>query len=267
MTAAADDAATDSGEVMRALVRHQWVRVHGAPRISVLVGDVSRAAELWATWARLGGVAEVAALYPQPRRDPAAWIETTARAAARLVEDQPARPVGVAVSDDVLAAWRAGRDDRIAALIGEGVIAVAAAAARSSPPLSPAPTPRRAASAAVGLGLIDTPRSLAELTLFEALEATPATAGKFRLNQHIPVRFGGSDAEIDLLARDDAIAIEIDGVHHFADPDCYRRDRRKDALLQAHGLAVLRVLAEDVLADPRAAVRMVCELMAHRHNR
>jgi len=38
----------------------------------------------------------------------------------------------------------------------------------------------------------------------------------------------------------------LDGGQHLGDPDAYRRDRRKDALLQEHGYLVLRFLAEDV---------------------
>ena len=41
-------------------------------------------------------------------------------------------------------------------------------------------------------------------------------------------------------------AIELDGGQHLDDPDAYRRDRRKDALLQENGYLVLRFLAEDV---------------------
>jgi len=35
------------------------------------------------------------------------------------------------------------------------------------------------------------------------------------------------------------------GTQHLADADAYRRDRRKDALLQENGYFVLRFLAED----------------------
>ena len=36
------------------------------------------------------------------------------------------------------------------------------------------------------------------------------------------------------------------GAQHLADPEAYRRDRRKDALLQQNGYFVLRFLAEDL---------------------
>ena len=45
------------------------------------------------------------------------------------------------------------------------------------------------------------------------------------------------------------IAIELDGSQHLAAPDAYRRDRRKDQLLQENDYFVLRFLAEDVGKD------------------
>ncbi|MCL5670310.1 MAG: endonuclease domain-containing protein, partial [Acidobacteria bacterium] len=38
----------------------------------------------------------------------------------------------------------------------------------------------------------------------------------------------------------------MDGVERLGGPDAYRRDRRKDALLQENGYLVLRFLAEDL---------------------
>jgi len=52
--------------------------------------------------------------------------------------------------------------------------------------------------------------------------------------------------EIDLLCASSRIAVELDGGQHLGDADAYRRDRRKDALLQENGYLILRFLAEDV---------------------
>ena len=52
--------------------------------------------------------------------------------------------------------------------------------------------------------------------------------------------------EVDLLCVDARIAIEIDGKQHLTDTNAYRRDRRKDRLLQENGYLVLRFLAEDI---------------------
>lgn len=48
---------------------------------------------------------------------------------------------------------------------------------------------------------------------------------------------------IDLLAR---LAVELDGPQHLADPVAYRRNRRKDLLLQECGYLVVRFLTDDV---------------------
>jgi superfamily II DNA or RNA helicase/very-short-patch-repair endonuclease len=89
-------------------------------------------------------------------------------------------------------------------------------------------------------------RSATEAFLFRRLETLPATAGKFRLNAELPISFDGSgQMEVDLLCADAGIAIEIDGSQHLDDEEAYRRDRRKDLLLQEHGYFVLRFLAVD----------------------
>ena len=51
--------------------------------------------------------------------------------------------------------------------------------------------------------------------------------------------------EVDLLCAEAGVVIELDGAQHFAEADAYRRDRRKDALLQQNGFFVLRFLTED----------------------
>jgi very-short-patch-repair endonuclease len=55
--------------------------------------------------------------------------------------------------------------------------------------------------------------------------------------------------EVDLLCAESRLVVEIDGPQHLADPIAYRRDRRKDQLLQENGYLVLRVLAEDVARE------------------
>src|SRR5687768_12322404 len=52
--------------------------------------------------------------------------------------------------------------------------------------------------------------------------------------------------EVDFLCSDLRIALELDGAQHLASVDAYRRDRRKDLLLQQNGYLVLRFLAEDL---------------------
>ena len=92
----------------------------------------------------------------------------------------------------------------------------------------------------------DRARSASEAFLFRRLQTLPETAGRFSLNAELPIAFGGSGKmEVDFLCAEAGVVIELDGAQHFADVDAYRRDRRKDALLQQHGYFVLRFLAED----------------------
>jgi very-short-patch-repair endonuclease len=110
------------------------------------------------------------------------------------------------------------------------------------------------AEAAKQVGRQETPereeqaRSAAERFLHDRLESLPQTAGLFALNQRLEFRHGRSAAEVDLLAADLKLVIELDGAYyHLGDQDAYRRDRRKDWLLQRHGYVVLRFLSDDVV--------------------
>ena len=90
-------------------------------------------------------------------------------------------------------------------------------------------------------------RSATEAFLYRRLETLPDTAGRFRLNAELPIPFDGSGRmEVDLLCADARVAIELDGSQHLDGEEAYRRDRRKDLLLQEHGYFVLRFLAADV---------------------
>ena len=231
--------------VLRRLGRDHWVRLHGTPRVTVLVGG-ERGREVWAAWLALSSMDGTLL---------EGVFEDRIREAVDRAAREPAHPIAVLVDPDAAARWRAGRHDRLAAMVDEGWIAVTDEgwiAVAGEPATGRAPPANLDA------------RSAAEAALYEALEATRATAGRFQLNASLAVRFGPTAAEVDLLSRADRIAIEIDGVRHFADPDCYRRDRRKDLLLQTQGFVVVRLLAEDVMRDVRSAVNAVCQALAYR---
>jgi very-short-patch-repair endonuclease len=90
-------------------------------------------------------------------------------------------------------------------------------------------------------------RSATEAFLYHRLETMPAMAGRFKLNAELPIAFDGwGRMEVDLLYPTARLAIELDGPHHLGSVEAYRRDRRKDQLLQENGYLVLRFLAEDV---------------------
>jgi superfamily II DNA or RNA helicase/very-short-patch-repair endonuclease len=93
-------------------------------------------------------------------------------------------------------------------------------------------------------------RSATEAFLYRRLETLPKTKGRFQLNAPIGIPFDGAGRmEVDFLDAAARIAIELDGPQHLGGVEAYRRDRRKDRLLQQHGFFVLRFLAEDAAMD------------------
>ena len=92
----------------------------------------------------------------------------------------------------------------------------------------------------------DRARSASEAFLYRRLETLPETAGRFRLNVELPIPFDTwGKMEVDFFCADSRMVVELDGAQHLADAEAYRRDRRRDAMLQQNGYFVLRFLAED----------------------
>jgi superfamily II DNA or RNA helicase len=108
-------------------------------------------------------------------------------------------------------------------------------------------------------------RSATEAFLYRRLGTLTETSGRLRLNVALPIPFDGfGTLEVDLLCADARVVIELDGGQHLADPVAYRRDRRKDQLLQENGYFVLRFLAEDVGKDLDAVLDAILRVLARR---
>jgi len=108
-------------------------------------------------------------------------------------------------------------------------------------------------------------RSATEAFLYRRLETLPDTAGRFRLNVELPIAFDGwGRMEVDLLCADARVVVEVDGAQHLADTDAYRRDRRKNLLLQENGYFVLRFLAEDVSHHLDQVLEAILRTLSHR---
>ncbi len=111
-------------------------------------------------------------------------------------------------------------------------------------------------------------RSASEEFLYQRLETLAETAGRFRLNAELPIPFDGrGHMEVDFLCADARIAIELDGGQHLASPEAYRRDRRKDQLLQENGYFVLRFLAEDLGTCLDTVLDTIQRALVHRRAR
>lgn len=89
-------------------------------------------------------------------------------------------------------------------------------------------------------------RSASEAFLFRRLQTLATTTDRFQLNGGLPISFDGKGLmEVDFLYAKARLVIELDGAQHLSNSEAYRRDRRKDFLLQQNGYLVLRFLAED----------------------
>jgi very-short-patch-repair endonuclease len=113
----------------------------------------------------------------------------------------------------------------------------------------------------------DRARSASEAFLYKRLQTLPETSERFRLNASLPIAFDGTGAlEVDLLCDDARVAVELDGAQHLSDPAAYRRDRRKDQLLQENGYLVLRFLAEDVGKELDLVLDSIIRAVNHRNS-
>jgi very-short-patch-repair endonuclease len=109
-------------------------------------------------------------------------------------------------------------------------------------------------------------RSAAEAFLYAVLDARSFTKGRFQLNAALDFSFGTRAAEGDLTDAGSRLVIEIDGYHHFREPEAYRRDRRKDSLYQEHGWFVIRFLAEDVVREIEKVLLHIDYILARRES-
>ena len=111
-------------------------------------------------------------------------------------------------------------------------------------------------------------RSASEAFLFRRLQTLPETKDRFHLNVPLPIAFDAKgQMEVDFLAADTRVVIELDGAQHLSDADAYRRDRRKDLLLQQHGYLVLRFLTEDAGKHLDSVLDTILAALVHRGNR
>jgi very-short-patch-repair endonuclease len=70
--------------------------------------------------------------------------------------------------------------------------------------------------------------------------------------------------EVDFFFADARVVIEVDGLQHLENADAYRRDRRKDLLLQENGYLVLRFLADDLGKRLDAVLDTILRALSHR---
>lgn len=281
------DQPAERAAVFLALARQQRRREQGVPTLSVLVGEPEQAASAWREWAAsMGWKPMILEIGVETGAGPGEAVlrvcggvadgqrSTLARDVERVWRMLEARGPAQGGGADAFAVELADAEallreeplSRVRAFFTEGMVILPQDAILGSESGDASSTSQNwrpataasfdAARAAVRAARLptaepeaaDRARSAAERFLFDLLGDLPETAGLFELNVRLGFCFGPMPAEVDLLASRLHLAVEIDGFHHFRDPAGYRRDRRKDALLQRQGYLVLRFLAEDVVA-------------------
>ena len=73
--------------------------------------------------------------------------------------------------------------------------------------------------------------------------------------------------EVDFFCADSRVVVELDGAQHLADAEAYRRDRRRDAMLQQNGYFVLRFLAEDASKRLDHILDTILATLVHRREK
>jgi hypothetical protein len=199
------------------------------------------------------------------------WLAQAAATALHLGDAVPGLLVGLAAEQPSVDAYLAGPASHVSARARAGLVALPETAPAPAAPAAHERTQwvrRGLEQEPVAPGVLavfdeavrslehadedpaarERARSKAESLLHAYLAGHAETAGLFELNGRMSFDFGNRPAEIDLVSRQLDVAIEVDGYFHFRDPDGFRRDRRKDVLLQGHGFLVMRFLAADIPA-------------------
>ena len=70
--------------------------------------------------------------------------------------------------------------------------------------------------------------------------------------------------ELDLLWREQALVVEIDGFAVRGDRAAFEADRRRDAELAARGIQVIRVTWRQIAAEPEATLVRLVQALAGR---
>lgn len=67
--------------------------------------------------------------------------------------------------------------------------------------------------------------------------------------------------EVDFLWRTERLVVEIDGFAFHSSPGAFERDRRRDAMLAAAGLRVVRVTWRQLLEEPEAVLARLAQAL------
>jgi very-short-patch-repair endonuclease len=170
------------------------------------------------------------------------------RAAAALTAEYPTLPVGIATSAEGLIETLLNEETppELASAALQGLVSVEPIEDRI---LSTIITARQ---------LSPLLRSPYEGLIYYMLETREATRGRFQTNKRLSKPNSNGSYELDLVADDFKLVIEIDGAQHDA-PLQVKRDEAKQRDLEALGYRVRRFSTHQVSTDPVGVWNLIAE--------
>jgi very-short-patch-repair endonuclease len=150
------------------------------------------------------------------------WLDRAVHTAAELVDFLPHCAVAVSATHELAAAvLRRHSESAALELARKGEVPLAGRIAR-----------------------VDSDLDHAVQRLHAALARDPRTRGLFETGVHVPTY--DRPVQVDLIARDALLAIEIDDWYRCNDPNARTRDRNKDLCLSRAQFFVMRFLVDDI---------------------
>ena len=165
----------DAPAVLRRLARDQWVRLHGTPRVTVLAG-AAIARELWQAWMGVTG-GDGSVLHGEA-------VEVLIKRAVERAVAAPGAPIAIVAPLEDITGWRQGRNDRLAAMVDEGLVIVTEAdlaATAPGPAASQSDTPLTQPSPAAADGATPAaprPSERAELSTQDSTSPSTTSRGE-----------------------------------------------------------------------------------------
>jgi hypothetical protein len=222
------------GGWLLSMIREPWGSVPDLTTAPVQGGD------LLAALCELAAPIAVVLEHPEPNT---AWLRGAIQTAADLIDFLPRRAIAVTAPNELAVSVLSGRSESAAlALAQRGMV----------------PLPARAPRA------MESGCRRAVNMLHAALAGDPRTAGLFEPNVPVPTHDRDRPVEVDLIARDALLAVEIDDWYQLRDPKSYARDRSKDKWLSRAQFFVMRFLVEDIEQRTEQTINEIAIALAGR---
>lgn len=219
-------------------VFHEWLgKTEAAPDVVTLAGPDSETARRALDYASAGSAFEIVPSQAQ--------FKDAMETALSLVKEQAKRPIAVisAVTPIELTVTAQSVDIALQLAVFGGLVPLEAGVTEQVERFTPKPK------------IPEGYRSIHEYILHTLIQHDRSINACFLANHRIAGR-SRKHYEIDLWCETLRLAIEVDGIQHFATRQ-KQRDHARDADLAAAGIKTQRILASAVMSDPSKVLKLV----------